>query len=270
MLGMKCFRENGYLYPMISNKLTREEMWARQQICGLDVDYDFWNQRRECVRQMARMSRGCVFAVDVFKGRYDFASESFTDIFGYERSQIATIERQGDLLEDRIHPDDRSRLIDMQIQLSRFIYDLPLENRNDFRNVYQFRMLNARGRYVNVVSRQQVFEQDRKGKAWIVVGVMDVSPDQALTGDIKCSVLNLKTGEVVDPFGQLPSGGMLTAREKEILNLIRRGFLSKEIACRLGVSIYTVNNHRKNILAKLKVDNAMEAVYLADKNGWLR
>ena len=61
----------------------------------------------------------------------------------------------------------------------------------------------------------------------------------------------------------------VTKREKEILILIRQGFLSKEIAYKLNLSIYTVNNHRKNILAKLNVDNAIEAINKAENFGIL-
>ena len=31
---------------MTTNKITPEELWARQQISPLDVDYDLWNERR--------------------------------------------------------------------------------------------------------------------------------------------------------------------------------------------------------------------------------
>ena len=44
--------------------------------------------------------------------------------------------------------------------------------------IFQFRMLNARQQYINVSSRQQVIETDRNGKAWIIMGVMDILPDQ--------------------------------------------------------------------------------------------
>ena len=50
---------------------------------------------------------------------------------------------------------------------------------------------------------------------------------------------------------------------------MRQGFLSKEIAYKLNLSIYTVNNHRKNILAKLNVDNAIEAINKAENFGIL-
>ncbi|WP_413643375.1 response regulator transcription factor [Parabacteroides distasonis] len=45
--------------------------------------------------------------------------------------------------------------------------------------------------------------------------------------------------------------------------------MSKEIAYKLNLSIYTVNNRRKNILAKLNVDNAIEAINKAENFGIL-
>lgn len=235
-------------------------MWAKQQINCFDVDYDFWAQRREVIKQMSQFSQSCLFTVDVFKKRYDFASGSFSDIFGYKRSWLEKIKDQGDMLEDRIHPDDRSQLLERQIQHSEFIYSLPPENRNDYRQTFQFRMLNRKQEYVNVISSQQVIQKDRNGKAWIVMGEMGISPDQMVTDKIKQTVINIQTGDIICPCIQIYPEGRLTKREEEILNLIRQGLLSKEIADKLGLSIYTINNHRKNILAKLHANNAIEAI----------
>ena len=61
---------------MATNKITPEELWARQQISPLDVDYDLWNERRASIQTFSRMSQSCIFTVDVFKERYDFASDN--------------------------------------------------------------------------------------------------------------------------------------------------------------------------------------------------
>jgi DNA-binding NarL/FixJ family response regulator len=53
---------------------------------------------------------------------------------------------------------------------------------------------------------------------------------------------------------------VLTNREQEILNHISRGYLDKEIAHLLNISIWTVHNHVKNIYDKLGVHNRTEAV----------
>lgn len=243
-------------------------MWSRQQISHLDIDYNLWKQKRELIRQMSCMNQNCLFTVDVFKNRYDFAADSFSDIFGYNLSLIKNIEKQGDLLEERIHPEDRDKIIDIQIKHSQFIYSLPVEKRNDYRTVYQFRMLNASNKYINIVSRQEVVQTDKNGKAWIIMGAMDISPDQILSDHVKYSSLNIKTGEIVTNF-ILSDQETLTGREKEILQLIGWGLLSKEIANKLNISVHTVNNHRKNILLKLGVDNSIEAINYARNAGLL-
>ena len=52
----------------------------------------------------------------------------------------------------------------------------------------------------------------------------------------------------------------LTAREKEILDLLARGFLYKEIAAKLFISKETVKTHIHNIYDKLHVQNRTEAL----------
>jgi len=52
----------------------------------------------------------------------------------------------------------------------------------------------------------------------------------------------------------------LTAREEEILRLISKGFRAKEIADQLGISVYTVQTHVRNIYEKLHVRSRAEAV----------
>lgn len=259
-----------YLCTMVTdNRITPRELWARQRINDSDVDYVYWNKKRKSLIAMAQMSHSCIFTVDVFKERYDFASANFVSLFGYDPDWIRTIRKQGDMLEDRIHCDDREELARYQVEHGQFIYSLPIEQRNDYQQIFQFRMLNAKQVYMNVVSRHQVIEKDRNGKAWIVMGVMDISPDQSYRGSVKRVVLNKKTGELLKSPVVLHEECCLTEREKEILLLIRQGLLSKEIASTLNISICTVNNHRKNILTKLGVSNSIEAVNRADNLGIL-
>ena len=52
----------------------------------------------------------------------------------------------------------------------------------------------------------------------------------------------------------------LTQREHEVLALLSKGQLDKEIAARLDISIYTVHEHVRNIFEKLRVHNRTEAV----------
>ena len=51
----------------------------------------------------------------------------------------------------------------------------------------------------------------------------------------------------------------LTGREREVLELVAHGFINKEIADRLGVSVEAVRWHLKHIYAKLHVHSRTEA-----------
>ena len=53
---------------------------------------------------------------------------------------------------------------------------------------------------------------------------------------------------------------ILTKREKEILEMLSRGLLYKEISDQLSISSETVRKHVYNIYAKLHVNNRVEAV----------
>ena len=60
---------------------------------------------------------------------------------------------------------------------------------------------------------------------------------------------------------------LLSKREKEILNLISKGFTSQHIADELFISRYTVETHRKNILRKLNFNTSTELVKFAVVQG---
>jgi DNA-binding NarL/FixJ family response regulator len=56
---------------------------------------------------------------------------------------------------------------------------------------------------------------------------------------------------------------VLTPREKEILELIAEGYTNAQIAEKIFLSQFTVDSHRKNLLAKLNVKNTASLVRLA-------
>jgi len=60
---------------------------------------------------------------------------------------------------------------------------------------------------------------------------------------------------------------VLTAREREILELIAEGLTNGAIAKRLFISVNTVRNHVQNVLAKLDAHSKLEALSIAIRNG---
>ena len=56
---------------------------------------------------------------------------------------------------------------------------------------------------------------------------------------------------------------VLTPREKEVLALIAEGYTNPQIAEKIFLSPFTVDSHRKNLLAKLGVKNTASLIKLA-------
>ncbi|MBK8501897.1 MAG: response regulator transcription factor [Saprospiraceae bacterium] len=59
----------------------------------------------------------------------------------------------------------------------------------------------------------------------------------------------------------------LSPREKEILTLVAKGKIAKEIAAELHISPHTIYTHRKNILRKLKLTSPTEMIVYALEQG---
>ena len=57
----------------------------------------------------------------------------------------------------------------------------------------------------------------------------------------------------------------VTPREHEILDLIGQGFIAKEIANKLNISITTVISHRKNLITKFRAKNTAELIRYASR-----
>lgn len=84
-----------------------------------------------------------------------------------------------------------------------------------------------------------------------------------MTGEIASKVVRsfrAPPAPAKSPGGAAPESERLTPRQEEILGLLARGFVTKEIASELGISFDTVRFHLKEIYAKLHVRSRTEAV----------
>ncbi len=60
---------------------------------------------------------------------------------------------------------------------------------------------------------------------------------------------------------------LLTPRERELLQLMAEGKTTKEIAADLGLSPYTVDTHRSNLMRKVNVNGLAELILYAVRKG---
>ncbi|MCH8333512.1 response regulator transcription factor [Candidatus Sumerlaeota bacterium] len=69
------------------------------------------------------------------------------------------------------------------------------------------------------------------------------------------------------PSASRPARSILTAREREVLQPLAEGKTTKEIAGLLGVSVKTIETHRKQVMDKLKIRSVAELTKYAIREG---
>jgi DNA-binding NarL/FixJ family response regulator len=74
---------------------------------------------------------------------------------------------------------------------------------------------------------------------------------------------NLHPAELTE---EIVIGNRLTAREREIVQLIAEGRSSKEVADALGITVKTAETHRANLMRKLELHSVSELVHYAIRN----
>lgn len=78
---------------------------------------------------------------------------------------------------------------------------------------------------------------------------------------------SISSGDEDDDKNYDELAAQITQRELEILQLIALGLTSQDIATKLFISKNTVETHRKNMLAKLNVNNTAALLKIAYKKG---
>jgi len=104
----------------------------------------------------------------------------------------------------------------------------------------------ARGYVTKTISRDELFDAVRR------VSGGDAVFSPRLAGFVLDA---FRTGE---PLGSDEELETLTPREREVLQLIARGYLYKEIAARLHLSVKTVEAHVSSVLRKLQLSTRHE------------
>jgi DNA-binding NarL/FixJ family response regulator len=117
----------------------------------------------------------------------------------------------------------------------------------------------AQGYLLKNVEPEELFRTLRG----VVRGEAFVTPSMA------AKILEEFTRQVRPPQKGTTSAG-LSPREREVLELLTRGAVNKEIAAALEISANTVKNHLKNIMEKLHLENRVQVVAYALREGLVR
>ncbi|HET6556518.1 MAG TPA: LuxR C-terminal-related transcriptional regulator [Prolixibacteraceae bacterium] len=234
-----------------------------------ELDYSVLNNHIQFLESLSVLQSSVVSIFDLAEMTHVYLSPNFSDLLGWDPEKIASPDN--DYINQRMHPDDLAHLNQVSWQFFELILKVDPVWRNQMKYIkliMDYRTQGREGNYVRVIEQHKLLELDSYGNAWLSMSIMDLSPDQDLTSLCRYRLINTLTGELYRfPSSELMAEHKLSFREQEILHLLAKGLISKQIADKLFISVNTVNTHRQRIIEKLSVSNTAEAVQYAGRLG---
>lgn len=156
-----------------------------------------------------------------------------------------------------ITPNDLEKKYIQELYFIHFLRNIPAEEKINYQLVSHLKMQYFEN--AAMLHRMFYIAMNPNQTVWLTLCLYSLAPQ--ISSDY---IINTISGET-HLLGALSSNTIISAREREILQLIDNGLMSKEIADKLSISINTVNRHRQNILEKLNAGNSIEACRMAKK-----
>lgn len=181
---------------------------------------------------------------------------------GHATEEVASIWEKK--LMERIHPDDMVEKIAWELQFLSFVNQQPAHQKSDFYLQHFMRMHDARGLVLTVRHRIFYLDYDARGNVRLTLCLYTAAGQHGGASGIVCSL-----DDTLANHSSINMQALLTAREREILELTGQGKASKQIAELLHISVNTVNNHKQHIMRKLLCQNTAETIAVAGKLGLL-
>lgn len=232
------------------------DLLASQHFIEEELDYSLLDRHIELFTSSMVFSGSAISIFDLHRREHVYESEYHKRLF---------MDPQGNYTGVKIHPDDVEQVMKNGVAGMRHVFLHKKETSHVKYNklIREYRAL-IHGRYRRITEETQVLETDRRGNVWLVLSIVNISPNQQPQHKVVSQLIDFRTGDVFSPLDNFyDKDTILSPRETEILKYIEQGKLSKEIAEMLHISVNTVNTHRQRILEKLNVGNSLEAIKYA-------
>lgn len=192
------------------------------------------------------------FIYDCIENNFIFMDSGFGVITGHKIARMLP-----EFYMDLMHPDDCNYFLEKEKQIQEFTNDLRYNENFRYIFKYSLRLRKADGTYMLISQEYQAFEVNNQG-CWSksLVTHKVISNDTPICWETDYKVYDKLQGIYLDFFNRFN----LTARELEIIKLIKEGLTSKEVSSKLNISTNTTLTHRKNILSKTQSKSFIELI----------
>lgn len=171
------------------------------------------------------------------------------------------------------HPLDMRKMQAFTVFIASYLSERTPEERSKIKVSMYFRMLNQQQQYTWRMMQYPLMHYEKKQPRYILCLISDynhIAPDSKccmFINDRNMSEHTLYTcDEETIVLRKVHSEKPLTPREIQVLKLLAKGLISKEIAEVLQISKNTVENHKQNMFAKTGMKKLTELVSYANKH----
>jgi DNA-binding CsgD family transcriptional regulator len=197
-----------------------------------------------------------------------YLSHNSEEILSYAKEDY----RQGiEFHYNKILPEDRHVFNEFLFpDILRFLLTIPQKEFECYRFSFNYRFYRKDGCIINLLQHSTYFEPNQFGRPLLNRVVFSDITYFKMDEWMSLTISRHETGKGFIPILKKRynphSKTCITNRELEILNLSLMGLSSKLIADKLVLSIYTVKNHKRNMMEKTASRNMSELINYALKH----
>ncbi len=207
------------------------------------------------------------YIIDYNKQEFLYVSDDPLFLSGYEQEEV--LKMGYEFYGKTVPPTDLEMLLELNEKGFEFFYNLRVEDRDKATISYDFRLKRKEtGNEILINQKLTPLILTETGNIWFALCLVSLSVAEK-PGNI--FIMLHDKGERYDyDFirKQFKPAKIkhLSKREKDVLLLMIQGKTGSEMSQKLFISEETIKFHKRNIVKKLNVKSAMEAVYVATIN----
>lgn len=222
-----------------------------QDFSGSENDVDVVYRYAESIAMIEK----CVVVVSDLKyGVSKIFYGEYANTLGLEGASVENSIWEREILS-RMSPEMLEEKYLTELRFFNYLRHIPRGRRENYYLAAQLRMRGASGNVADVLHRMYYWYE---GDSDVVRFGICIYGPIAFAIPSKSVAIDSLTGRWVE-LSPTSDYGILSAREKQVLSLVEKGFTSRAIADQLCISKNTVSRHRQEILAKLQAKNSTEA-----------
>jgi DNA-binding CsgD family transcriptional regulator len=223
---------------------------------------------------LAALGHFVVFVMDVNSRSYLHISKTIEHFLGID---ISVMYQTGAQLFSRLSlPKDKNGVHAFETKLLTFLYKLGPEERALLTIAFDYQVINSKGITVRVFQQNTFLRFSEDGKPAYKLGTIHDITHLKDSPIQHCRISWMEEGQPAEinfcydnHLELLVEVEKLTNRQLQILFLLSSGKSSKKISEELSISTHTVDNHRRQLLEKLKAKDTTALISLARLHGML-